>query len=552
MSKYLDKLIEDYNKQAKTSGRYDPLATERMYSEEKKEENKENESLFKELLEKANELSNILSSTDENITKSATIEKELINKIENAYRVALKVRHMSRNKIVSPRTYRKIMSYYKRHKTQRYYSKYKLDNELHNFIMRLGRYLENLDKDVSRWEVRDFSYDYYYYALPSIPVLLSEGLRGVLGYLSTAINGIAHAVEIILHIAMEIFPNILHSIPGLYNIMPHFLAVCLIAFLAGSILVIIGYSLHPDRKVLFKRLIDKVKINLGIRKSYIHSAYIIYVYKLYDLLSVVASYVIEISKIIGKGKDINNEEVYKELIKKAQESTHIVTFMDKLADFMGTKLKLEIFKKAKEKIKTLKEIIEVDKENLEKLISFIKEEHDKTNILGCKFEVSTDAMEKLNSYYGDRFKGSGEWIEVTIQYGGGAYHKSANPLSKVEISGFNGEPKEMANFIGAVLAISDKLVLDRIGKKEFETPLLTIDLKKLKLLSYETEPFIDKLIKPVKTIVNWLTDKKKEKLDPDTIGIKMFEAYVSLNIIKSIEAEGEGEVEEAQTETKEE
>jgi len=555
MSKYLDRLIEDYNQRAKITSRYAPLTNGRVYSEEKKEENKKEDALFDKNLKKLDELLNKLSDNvqniGENIVESATKEEELVKKIENAYRAALKVRHMSRNKIVSPRTYRKIISYYRRHKRQGYYSKYKLDNELHNFIMRLGRYLESLDKDASRWEVRDFSFDYHYYAL-SIPVLLSGGLKEVLGYLSTAVKEIAHAVEIILHIVVEVFPNILHYIPGLSSIMPHFLAACLVAFLAGSILIIIGYSLHPERKVLFKRLTDKLKINLGIRKSHIHSAYIIYVYKLYDLLSTVASYVIEVGKLISKGKNIDDEKVHKELIEKAKNSTHFVGIIDKLLHFIGEKSKMELFEKIKDKIETLKKTITVDLESVKELVDSIREGNNEINILNCKFAVSAEAMERLVNYYGDNFKGDGEWIEVNVQYRGGAYHKSANPLSNVNIPGFNGKPEEIANFIGAVLAISDKLVVDRIGKQKFENPLVIVDLQKLKILSYKSEPFIDKLLKPVKTIADWLTNKKKEKLDPDTIGIKMFEAYISLNVIKSMGTEEEGEGKETQAEVEEE
>ena len=558
VSKYLDRLIEHYNQKAKISSRYAPLTTGRVYSEEKKEENKKEDALFEKKLKKLDELLDELDdniqNAGKNIVKSATKQEVLVKEIENAYRAALRVRHMSRNKIVSPKTYKKIMSYYKRHKRQGYYSKYKLDNQLHNFIMRLGRYLESLDKDTSRWEVRDFSFDYHYYALPSISVLLSGGLKEVLGYLSTAVKEIAHAVEIIFHIVVEVFPNILHYIPGLSSIMPHFLAACLVAFFAGSILIIIGYSLHPERKVLFKRLTDKLKVNLGISKSHIHSAYIIYVYKLYDLLSTVASYVIEVGKLISKGKNIDDEKVYKELTEKAKNSTHFVGIIDRLLDFIGEKSKMEYFEKIKDKMETLKETIAVDLESVKKLVDSIREGKNEINILNCKFAVSAEAMDQLVNYYGDKFKGSGEWIDVSVQYAGGAYHKSANPLSNIDISGFNGQPKEMANFIGAVLAISDKLAIDKIGKQEFKTPLIVIDLQKLKILSYQSKPFIDKLLEPIKKIADWLTNKKKEKLDPDTIGIKMFEAYISLNVIKSMETkeEGEGKEKETQAEVKEE
>jgi hypothetical protein len=135
-------------------------------------------------------------------------------------------------------------------------------------------------------------------------------------------------------------------------------------------------------------------------------------------------------------------------------------------------------------------------------------------------------------------------IEVTVQYTGGAYHKAANPLKEIDISGFSGNMKEAAEFIGAILALSDKLTIDRVGEQEFENPLVTIDLQKLKLLSYKSKTFIDTIITPIKRVVHWIINKlitqktkKKGELDPTALGSLMFEAYISIKGIKPIKTE---------------
>jgi hypothetical protein len=554
VSKYLDKLIEAYNQKTRIPNGYKLSIAERVYSQKGKEEESEGDirkELEKQIEEFENKLENEFKNIEKKLAEAAEKQVKVLEKTENAYRMALRLRYMSRNGIVSPRTYRKIMSYYMRHKKQKYYSRYKIDKELHNFIMRLGRYLESLDKSVVRWDVRDFSADYHYYALQSVVMFSVIGIKGVLASLAAALIEISHVAEVVLHVALKLFPQLLNSVPILSSfasIMPHLLAATVVAILAGSMLMIIGYSIHPERKYLFKRMIDKVKINLGIRRSYMHAIYTIYIYKLYDLLSALASYVIKVSKLISKGKDIKEEETAKKLLEVAQKSTGIVSLTDKILAFIGDKSNSERFEGVKQKIEDLKETIMIDLDNYKKLIASIKEDNKELNVLGFKFQVSDEGMKELRKYYGDKFSSEGEWIEVTVKYKGYAEAKSANPLQEVNISGFSGKSnEEIANFIGAVLAIADKLVVDRIGEQEFESPLVMINLQKLKWLSYKNGPFIDK----VKEIISWLRNKKKVELSPDNIGNKMFEAYISVNAIKSIETE-KGEKQTAKGEVVEE
>jgi len=538
VSKYLDRLIEDYNQKAKILSRYETLTIERSYSEEEKKEEEKDISKF--VRSKIKELSEAVEKLQDKISSSAEEAVKTEAKVKNAYMSTLKIRHMCRNIIVSPRTYRKIMSYYRRHKMHRHYSKYKIDNELHNFIMRLGSYLESLDKDIDRRIVRDFSSGYHYYALPSFAILSSGGVKEILGYLSSAVIEAAHIMEIAVHLLVELSPKALHAIPLLPVFLPHFLAGVLAAHLTAGLLIIIGNAIHPERKSKLKTLFEKVKIRLGIRKSYIHAAYIMYLYKIYDILSTISSYVIELGKNIELGKEVKEEKTAEKLEKKAEKSAHVVGLKDKALGYLGDKIKLKIFKEAKNRIETLDESISINLENYKKLLDSIKEGNDKLNVHSYKFWISSDAMQKLVDYFGDKFRGSGEWIEVTVQYTGGAYHKAANPLKKIDISGFSGNTEETAEFIGAVLALSDKLIIDRVGEQEFESPLVIIDLHKIKLLSYKSKTFIDKFIAPIKALVHWIIKlitrktKKKGELDPTILGSLMFEAYISIKGIKPI------------------
>jgi hypothetical protein len=554
VSLYLDKLVEDYNHRFKIQSQCQPLITGRVYSEEEEEE-KEEEDITKLVAEKINELKDILSEINK---KAARISRKIPNirdEIRHAYRTALKVRHMSRKRIVSPRMYRRIMSYYRRYKNGKYYSRYKIDNGLHNFLMQMGRYLESLDKKM------EVDVDYRYYALPSLALLISGGMKEILGYLSSAIIHAAHIVEWAVHAIVELSPRVLKSIPLLPTILPHFLVGCLIAFLSAGLLVIIGHVLHPEGTSKMKILWDKIKINIGIRKNYMYAAYIMYVYRLYDVLSAISSYIIEIGKLIQLGKEIDEEETAKKMEKKAKEGVKAVGLKDKALGLLADKIKIKPFEKSKNKMEALDKIIVVDLESYKELLDSVRKGNKKLNICGYKFSVSSDAVKKLVDYYGAKFQGGGEWIEVIVEYTGGAYHKAANPLKKIEIYGFNGNTKEAANFIGALLALSDKIVVDRIGEQEFENPLVVIDLQKLKVLSYKSKPFVDKLIAPINKLVNLIKKmitkegSNKEGLDPSDIGNLMFEAYVKANKIEHLKSESESAAEEEEniiTEEKEE
>ena len=112
MSRHLDKLIENYNQRVRAINENKLLTIKRAYSEseEEKKENNEGEAAKALILDITDKLSKKIQEIDDKIHASAKKVAEQVEKIENAYRNALRIRYMSRNRIVSPKTYRKICS----------------------------------------------------------------------------------------------------------------------------------------------------------------------------------------------------------------------------------------------------------------------------------------------------------------------------------------------------------------------------------------------------------------------------------------------------------
>jgi hypothetical protein len=520
MSRQLDRLIKKYNQSKMQVVKSVPRR--KAYSEEVVDE-KEVEELIEAIAENSKELEeaeNILNKTKNKLKESVDKITETAEEVAKAYRLALMRQNMKYNKIISPRMYRRILSYYIKHRGRKYYSRYKIDNDLHNFFMRLGQYLESLETGVRGGGGRGFSSQYHYYALPSLAILLGSW-KEALGYLSAALIEFYHFIHHPLHILMELSPKILHSIPLLPGILPHFLVGVLVVFLAGGLFTIISYSLHPDRKAKFKKLGDKIKITLGLHKDRRYAIYLTFIYKLYDILSTVMSSIILIRKNIKSNKQVDTNKSAKKLEKSARKSigTH-GGLLDKV---------ISIFNKKNDKMNILGDVISVDFEHYDKLVESIKEGNKDLSVCRYKLSLTSEAMSKLAEYYGDKFRSGGEWIEFTVEYQGGAYHKSAKPLEKLEVSGFEGGIKEASKFIAGALALADKIIIDKIGDQEFKNGILTINLETLKWLAYRGQPIVAKFIGIIRDLI-----ETEDKITKENIGYEMFDSYVSVMKLKAL------------------
>jgi hypothetical protein len=536
MSNQLDKLIERYNRSKSMYRRCSSIT--RVYSKEVVDD-KDLKSLIEVITEEAQELEKeakeILSMAESELEESVVKIEETKKEAQKAYRLALMHHNMKFNRMVSPRMYRNIMSYYRKHKGRRYYSKYKIDNEFHSFIMRLGRYLEALENDVSRTDIKGFSMEYHYYALPSFAILLSNW-KEALGYLSLGLIKFYHLIHHPLHILLKLSPKITYAIPVLPGFLPHFLVGVLVVALIGGLITVISCAIHPDRKAKFKALKDKVKIALGLYKDNRYAIYLAFIYKLYDILSTIMSSIILIGKNIGNSKE---GDVSKSVQKLKKEVKKDIGYHGGLLDKVTS-----IFNKEGKKMNVLDEVFSVDLEHYNKLVESIKKGNKSLNVCRYKLMLTSEAMSKLTEYYGDKFHSDGEWIEFIVEYKGGAYHKSAEPIAKLEVSGFDGNIKEASKFIAGALALADEIIVDKVGDQEFKNGIMTVNLKTLKWLSYKSQPMVAKFIDFIRKLIQ--TEKKITK---ENIGYEMFDSYVSVMKLKTLaeSEEASQDKEEAKT-----
>jgi len=91
------------------------------------------------------------------------------------------------------------------------------------------------------------------------------------------------------------------------------------------------------------------------------------------------------------------------------------------------------------------------------------------------------------------------------------------------------EESEAPKFIAGALALTDKLIIDKIGDQEFKNGIVTIDLKKLKWIAYKSKPLIAKFVGFVKDLI-----KTEKKITQENIGHEMFDSYVSVMKLKAL------------------
>jgi hypothetical protein len=521
MGKNLDKLIEEYNRSKLQSRK--SVSRAKTYSKEVVDDKNLEaliETISKETRYLEKEYKEALDEAENELEESAVKIEETKKEAQKAYRLAVRHRNREFSRIVSPRMYRKVMSYYRKHKGRRYYRGYKIDNDFHSFVMRLGRYLETLENDVNRAGIRGFSTEYHYYALPSLSVLLGSW-KEALGYLSGGLVKFYHLFHHPLHILMELAPKIVHSIPVLPGILPHFLVGVLIVALAGGLITIISYAIHPDREAKFKMLKDKTKMALGLYKDNRYAIYLAFIYKLYDILSAIMSSIILIGKNIESNKKVDSSKSAKKLEKEVKKDIgHHGGLIDKV---------ISIFNKDGRKMNVLDEVFSVDLEHYNKLIESIKDGNKDLAICSYKLWLTPKAMNKLAEYYGDKFHSGGEWIEFTVEYQGGAYHKAAKPIGKLKVSGFDGDLKEASKFIAGALALADKIIIDKVGDQEFENGIITINLKALKWLAYKSQPIVAKFVGFIRKLI-----QTENKITKENISYEMFDSYVIVMKLKAL------------------
>jgi hypothetical protein len=191
-------------------------------------------------------------------------------------------RYYEQNRIVSSQTYSKIMSYYQKYKDGRYYSVYKVDRELHNFLIKLGEYLEKLDSRVRSGNWKGYSTAQIPYkadtseesAIGSSDTEKAE-LRERLANMSVKLVKIGAGLTVIAHAAYPILGPLAIKSPAMVPLLKIVLALDAIT----NIMVPLGAIIHPDRTSLLRKFIHTTKVKLGLYKSIGYSLYINYIYK---------------------------------------------------------------------------------------------------------------------------------------------------------------------------------------------------------------------------------------------------------------------------------
>jgi hypothetical protein len=205
---------------------------------------------------------------------------------------------------------------------------------------------------------------------------------------------------------------------------------------------------------------------------------------------------------------------------------------------------ISIFDKEDRKMNVLDEVFSVDLEHYDNLIEGIKEGNKSLNVCRYKLMLTSEAMSKLVEYYGDKFRSGGDWIEFTVEYRGGAYHKAAEPIGKLEIVGFDGDLKKASKLIAGALALADKIIIDKVGDQEFKNGIITINLKALKWLAYKSQPIVAKFVGFIRKLI-----QTEEKITKENIAYEMFDSYVSVMKLKALAESEKASQDEEETKT---
>jgi hypothetical protein len=198
--------------------------------------------------------------------------------------------------IVSPEMYQKITAYYKKHKNKFYSSKYKIDKKIHNMLMSIGKYLEKINHDLAKRKRRRLEIEKRYY---SFIINLRNSNVDYLAFLSKTLKKIAIKFGIL---GTSLFYGL--SFMSVYS--PELLDWLKFVFIFNRIndlLFITSYAISPNRREETERLKHRLMEVLGIYRNRGYSLYIKFVYKLYDLLNAIMSFIKNLDFYLRSSRD---------------------------------------------------------------------------------------------------------------------------------------------------------------------------------------------------------------------------------------------------------
>ncbi len=394
--------------------------------------------------------------------------------------------------LVSPEMYERIMAYYNKHKNRSYSSKYVINKKIHRMLMNVGEYLDKISQEVKELRCKKSELEERYY---STVADLSNRMNEYLSFLSKTLRRIAIRLGLL-------GSTLFYGLTFMSTYSPELLDWLKFVFVfnrINDILLISSYAISPNRKEEARRIKDRILGVLNIHRTKGYSLYIKFVYKLYDLLNAVMSFMKNLDIYLRGSRDW--KDFYKKL-EKHMLSTAGVSY------------------------KWLVDIVSFDLVAVDEFLRGLAD-YGMLNTYRYKIRVTPGAISKLKQHYGERVRVDGNWINVTLTYEGGKHYTPANPMNAkfiLNVSGYDGTLEDKANFVMAAILLADEMVLENIytTRSTLRDGILSIDLNQLKWLVYKNKSWIVRMIERI-------LGRDKKYLSPEAIGNELYESYIMLN-----------------------
>jgi len=268
----------------------------------------------------------------------------------------------------------------------------------------------------------------------------------------------------------------------------------------NDLLIILSLTIDPNKK----RKIEMIKYNIidifGIHKNRLYSIYIKFIYKLYDILNAIMSFIANLDSYL-RGSN-NWQDFYKKL------EVHI-------AAMSGISHKM------------LVDVVDFDIVAIDEFLRGLNE-YEKSNMYTYSLRLSFAGLTKLKKYYGDKVSIENGWIRFTLRYSGGRYYVPGNPVDErmiLDISGFDSDIPEKADFITAAILLADEIILDSIGHKHLSNAIIRIDLQQLRWLAYKSRSWLARRLDAILL-------RESILLTPQTLGYRLLESFTKLNSLQ--------------------
>jgi len=393
--------------------------------------------------------------------------------------------------IVSPEMYQKISAYYKNHKNKAYSSKYKIDRNIHNMLMSIGKYLEKINHDLVERKRRRLEIEKRYY---SFIIDLRNSNIDYLAFLSKTLKKIAIKFGIL---GTSLFYGL--SFMSVYS--PELLDWLKFVFIfnrMNDLLFITSYAISPNRREETKRVKNRIMEVLGIYRNRGYGLYVKFIYKLYDLLNSIMSFIKNLDVYLRGSRD------WKDFYERLDKHMLITTGIS---------------------YKWLVDIVSLDLVAVDEFLRGLGK-YQELNTYRYGIRVSLNAISKLKHHYGENVIIYGNWINFELSYSGGEYYTPDNPLDAkfiLDVSGFDGSLEEKASFVTAAILLADEMVLENIynTSSKLKNDIISINLNQLKLLIYKDRSWFAKL-------VDKILGRDRKLLSAEMIGKELYDSYIMM------------------------